>query len=346
MTKLIALLFVRLKKLAFANSLLNNFHLKDRQEPDIIVPYVARRKVRNVQILVYHRVNDEKDPFFPGTPVDVFAMQMSYLAANFTLCDLGEAVERIIGRDVPDNTVVITLDDGYRDNFVNAFPVLKKLSIPATIFLPTDAIDSDRALWHETVCSAFKQTSLPFLEVFTNRSKVYPLRKTEDKILSLLEVLNFLRSLGDDERSFFIEQLIKELDVEHKKKPAGLMLTWDQVKIMHQGGISFGAHTVTHPILSKAPYDKAKWEIWESKRIIEEKLGTRVTAFAYPSGRKEDFNEDIKNAIREAGYACALTTIFGTNGDGSDLFELRREHPWERHIPQFAMKLCWHKIRF
>ena len=92
-----------------------------------------------------------------------------------------------------------------------------------------------------------------------------------------------------------------------------LMLTWDDVKIMHKHGISFGSHTVNHPILSRLRMEKARCEIYDSKRIIEEKLGSTVTTFAYPGGKKEDFSEEIKEIVGDAGYTCALTAIFGAN---------------------------------
>jgi peptidoglycan/xylan/chitin deacetylase (PgdA/CDA1 family) len=122
------------------------------------------------------------------------------------------------------------------------------------------------------------------------------------------------------------------------------MLTWDEVKVMHQRGVSFGSHTVTHPILSKISADEAKKEIDESKRIIEEKLRIPIRSFAYPNGRKEDFSEATKILLREAGYSCALTTIFGANESDQDLLELRRATPWERDIRAFRIKLNYYKF--
>ena len=145
------------------NRFVNKFEYNKNEEGKLGFPFVKRRKAGNVQILVYHRVNDDSDAFFPGTPIDVFKNQMEYLAANFNICSLDEAVERMVSKDVPDNTVVITFDDGYRDNYLNAFPMLKNLSIPATIFLATDAIGSKRVLWHDRVFSAFRETRVPVL---------------------------------------------------------------------------------------------------------------------------------------------------------------------------------------
>ena len=116
------------------------------------------------------------------------------------------------------------------------------------------------------------------------------------------------------------------------------------MRMMHQSGIAFGAHTVTHPILSKLCISRAREEIYTSKRVIEEELRAPVRTFAYPCGREEDFNELTKSIVRDAGYMCAVTAIFGSNDSGQDVFKLRRGIPWEEDLPSFAIKLAWYKF--
>jgi peptidoglycan/xylan/chitin deacetylase (PgdA/CDA1 family) len=113
---------------------------------------------------------------------------------------------------------------------------------------------------------------------------------------------------------------------------------------MHQHSISFGSHTVTHPILSNLPVDKVKEEICESQKTIARQLGVLPTLFAYPNGSQEDFTPITKQILQDAGYMCAVTTVFGTNETDQDLFELRRGGPWEAHLPTFAAKLNWYKL--
>src|SRR5262249_1535022 len=112
-------------------------------------PWIRRRRSGTVTILVYHRVNDERDPFFPATPIRAFTQQREYVAGQFGVSRLEDAAEAIVQERVPAAAVVVTFDDGYMDNYVNAFPVLKRLGIPATIFLATDAIGTGRVLWHD-----------------------------------------------------------------------------------------------------------------------------------------------------------------------------------------------------
>ena len=122
------------------------------------------------------------------------------------------------------------------------------------------------------------------------------------------------------------------------------MLTWDRVRHMNQHGIDFGAHTVTHPYLSRLSQDQVAWELSESKRRIESELQKRVAHFAYPNGRDEDFASWNKEAIRDAGYQAALTTLWGLNYPTTDRLELRRGTAWEQDEAVFAYKMDWYEL--
>jgi peptidoglycan/xylan/chitin deacetylase (PgdA/CDA1 family) len=289
-------------------------------------------------------VNDDRDAFFAATPVEVFARQMEYLAQNCNVCTLETAVEGIKRGNLPENAVVVTFDDGYQDNFVNAYPILKKYSIPATIFLATEAIGTNQLLWHDRVFSAFRATQKSFLDGVGEERGGYPLRTLDEKLVAQGKVLRFLWSMDHKQRLSWVERLLQKLGVAEEVGSSRLMLTWDEVKTMQRNGISFGSHTISHPILSRMPAATAKEEIYASKRAIEDILGSPATAFAYPVGRREDFNQSIKMMVKDAGYLCALTTIFGTNDMRQDLYELKRGNPWEADIPSFAVKLSWYKF--
>jgi peptidoglycan/xylan/chitin deacetylase (PgdA/CDA1 family) len=162
-------------------------------------------------------------------------------------------------------------------------------------------------------------------------------------------VLEFLRSLRGAERAEWIERLLQRLEVDEEVGASDLMLGWEEVREMSLEGISFGAHTVTHPVLSRVSIDEAREEIAVSKVEIERRLGTAVRAFAYPNGRREDFTERTKLLLREAGYTCAVTTIPGTNqarsnGEPCDLMELRRHGAWGDDRAAFAGRMILNRF--
>jgi peptidoglycan/xylan/chitin deacetylase (PgdA/CDA1 family) len=268
---------------------------------------------------------------------------MDYLAHRFNVLPLLDAVERIHAKDIPDNALVLTFDDGYRDNFVHAYPILRRFSLPATIFLATAPLDSDEPLWHDVVFHAFRHTSTPTLSNFGASSAVYPLRTTREKLDAQHRVLDFLWTLDQSDRELWIHRLRHALCVRDKDPQVDLMLSWDEIRLMHATGICFGSHTVNHPILAKIPRDIADEEIRTSKAIIERRLGAPVKSFAYPNGKRSDFSDETKQLVRDAGYGCAVTTLFGSNGPDSDPFELRRLGPPGESLADFAVKLHWYK---
>jgi peptidoglycan/xylan/chitin deacetylase (PgdA/CDA1 family) len=153
-----------------------------------------------------------------------------------------------------------------------------------------------------------------------------------------------LCGLDNDERSFWIDRIVTQLEVCDRWNRSDLMLSWDEIRTMQQHNISFGSHTVTHPILSKISAEEIRTELQCSKETIEKQLGVPIRTFAYPVGRTEDFNGEVKTMLQEAGYVCAVTTIPGPNEPGQDPFELKRGTPWETYLPAFATQLSWYKF--
>ena len=308
----------------------------------LVFPCIKKQRKPKFEILRYHRVNDENDPIFGAVPVKIFQKQMEILANHFNVLPLEELVERTLRRDVPPAAVAITFDDGYRDNYENSFPILKRLGLPATIFLATGPLESGAPLWHDLVFEAFRMTSAEFISV---DGKDYPLRTPLQKGTALFAFREYLRM--HDYRSWgsLIEQMRAGLGVfQDSMSNRAQKLSWDQIEEMSKNGITFGAHTVTHPILTRMSLAAATEEIKASKEIIEGKLRSPVRVFAYPNGRQGDFNESIKQVLKGAGFLCATTILWGTNSIDTDPFELRRIGIWDTDANTYALKLGWYKF--
>lgn len=334
----------RLGGLCLIRYLVNILEIARNANERLAFPFVKRRRNAVTQILVYHRVNDEDDPIFPGVPTKIFAQQMEYLAEHYSVCALTELVQRLETDDLPADTVTITFDDGYRDNYTNAFPILKRVGLPATVFLTTDAIGTGRLLWHDRVFAAFRASEVPALHGWGNNKGFYPLHSAAEKSATLDQCLKILWSLDDEVRSVWTDELIARLSVGEQQVDHQLMLSWNDVREMSGENIEFGAHTVSHPILSKVSARRARDEIVNSKQLIESNLKLAVRHFAYPVGRAVDFSPEIKDLLREAGFRSAVTTISGVNGSDRDVFELRRATPWDQNIDLFAFRLSYFKF--
>lgn len=309
-------------------------------------PYLAKRQAQNFQILTYHRLSARPDPFFPGLPIAVFEQQLQYLTRYHHVVELGQLLRNVEkGVPIPENAVALTFDDGYRDNYELGFPILKRYGAPATIFLTTGFVDRQDILWNDKVCFALKHTKCSGFAFATGGRNYYPLENVADRLLAAQEILWFMRHIPHHEKLGLMDQLLAKLEIGDFLYLWDSMLTWEQVLSMHRSGITFGAHTVTHPILSRIPLGQAREEISVSKTTIEEHLASSVDLFAYPAGTSQDFTEDLKELVVNAGFKAAVTTLFGTNKANTDRFELRRN--WmidEPDLPGFVAKILWYKF--
>ncbi len=300
-------------------------------------PFVQKRVQRSVPIVLYHGVSNEPSPYLPTTSVDVFRSHMQYLADYCHVLDLQDAVERMKAHDLPDRAVVVTLDDGYRDNYLHVFPILTQLSITATIFLATGVIGNGGVLWHDQVCRMISQTTVRSLRKFGSVDG-YNLETPGGRQHAQEGILWFLRSLQDEVRSEHILLLARELEVPETASDVGLMLNWQEVREMHHAGIRFGAHTVTHPILTRTSHEHVVQEIRQSKTAIERELDGEVLTFAYPSGRDQDINPVIKDIVRQEGFRCAVSTMAGSNRETDDMYEMKRVGFWDREMNTFGLR--------
>jgi peptidoglycan/xylan/chitin deacetylase (PgdA/CDA1 family) len=281
-----------------------------------------------VVILLYHRVSPDPDSWYLAEPVSPqdFEKQIEDFSRSYELLPLDKLARYLKqGKALPKKAVVITLDDGYQDNYLHAYPILKKHHVPATIFLTTGHIGTERLFWYNKVKYIIKATRL----VKANLGNLgnFRLQSRSDRFNAGSAIVKGLSRIAEGERNTVIKELAGALKV---KVPDDLgkktMLSWSEVREMSHHGITFGAHTVSHPILTTLPLSQAKREIAQSKKDIEEKLGQTVTAFAYPSGGPGDFNSRIANLVRESGFLCAVTAVPHWISPKAKIYELGRMH--------------------
>src|SRR6266511_387797 len=159
-----------------------------------------------VPILRFHRVNDDDDPFLPSLPTAVFAARMAHIARHYRVMAVEDLAAALQESRVPKNALAVTFDDGYRDNFTHAAPILKRLGLPATIFLVTGHIDTPRTLWFDRLAMAFKSATARRVELADGRR--LSLGTVADRLAALDAALAHLKRLSDRERAASVEGLI------------------------------------------------------------------------------------------------------------------------------------------
>lgn len=304
------------------------------------VHFASREVVGHpLAILNYHRVLPRADPFaIDAVAAKDFENQLRVLNNFYHILPLEDAVHRLRRGELPAKAVCLTFDDGYRDNYQFAFDALKQHRTPATIFLTTDFIGGEARLWHDRVLYAFEHTNVPFFSWPDMQLDSISMYDEKERRAAAFAVLEGLKRYAPRERDDHIDVLVEKLDIDNSGAPR-LMLSWEEIQEMHQAGISFGAHTRSHPILSTLDDASLEREIVGSIDAIQARLGGAVRTFAYPNGRAGDFDERSKAILKAAGIQVAVTTSFGMNSATQDVYELRRMSPWEVNPHRFAGRL-------
>jgi peptidoglycan/xylan/chitin deacetylase (PgdA/CDA1 family) len=281
-------------------------------------------KGHQVLILMYHRIGIQKNNFFFNvTEPTVFEEQIKYLLndQNFHFVSLKKLIECIKSNDLTKKLVVISLDDGYKDNYKYAYPILKKYNIPAIIYVTTGNINSRELFWWDKVGYIIKHSSLAQIDI--NPFGSLPIGTNGQKIIAYKKITQDLKKVSNDSKNQIIKTLQKKSKLTiPKDKKNEVLLTWKEIKIMANNGIDFGAHSVTHPILTKLPLKKAKFEIEKSKEDIESNINNKkIYSFSYPNG---NFNNKIIKILKENNFDCAVTNNPGIITKNDNLYTLKR----------------------
>jgi len=279
---------------------------------------------RGIKILAYHRVNDSGPDYLSlNTSVANFESQIRYLKRHFKIISLEEAVQLLCSNEpTSEDLFVITFDDGYKDNYINAFPILKKYKIPATIFLTLQPIEDRIPLWFENIIGIIERTSQKFLNLGSFGLGKYLLATQDTKKKAINDIITYAERLTPSARDNLLVYLSRELPIDQKLN--NQMLSWDEIREMHNYGISFGSHAMTHSILTTLPLERAKYEIKRSMELLEEKLGEKISFFSYPNGSRDDFNWEIMQILKDSGFSAAFTLMNGFNDGNTELFALQR----------------------
>jgi len=303
------------------------------------LPLPHRVKHSKFAILCYHRIGAGGIPLFSELPSEVFEAEMRFLRNHYKLVSLDELCEGMEKPTRNERAVAVTFDDGYRDLYTHALPTLLKYQIPATIFLPVFSIETGQVPWYDRIFLTLKVLPKDVLETVLERPRRFRLVSSNARLNVATEIIQYLRTLPDARRKELCENLEKQVTLPSEEL-RDRMLTWDQIRAMCRAGITFGSHTMTHPVVSQLTRDQLESEISESKRLLEQRIMGPAPHFAFPFGKPTDCGRAAPPVLARSGYRSAATTIEGTNAPGDSLYELRRTQIGsERSISMFAFKL-------
>ncbi len=297
-----------------------------------------------VLILMYHRVLPGEEPssplIQPGMYVTQpsFEQQIRYLRSYYTVLPLTEVLAGWTNRSLNPSGryCVLTFDDGWADTFLYAYPVLRRYQVPATVFLTTSYIGTDRWFWTDRLSYLYEHASHTTLSPSQQRDLRTLFKSVRDPdcrahldaaltsrsavIVSLDRLIKVFKQFPAEVIEEFLDGFARIVEVNHPDRRA--FLSWDEVSEMSRDGITFGSHTCTHPILTNIPMKVVDQELRDSLESLRTKAINSIPVCCYPNG---SYNETVKACVKEAGYAAAVSVDSGAETtEPPDLFAIRR----------------------
>jgi len=298
----------------------------------------SQRKV--YKILCYHRFLPEggtskvsKKYIYSGD----LRHQIEFIQKRFNVLPLEECIKFYKKFSYwPDEAISVTIDDGYEDIYHYAFPIFKEKNISVTVFLVYDFIEHRAWLWQDKIKYILRKTKINALykdPVFGDLS----FDTYENMLVIQLRIYNRLLMLPPDQRSRLITELAEKFDVPlPDTAPAEYApLSWSQIREMAGNGIRFGAHTLSHEVLTTLSDADLKTEVEDSKKRIEARIDREVEIFCYPHGQA---GERELRAVRDAGFLAAVSGV-GGNFAYVDLYNLYRLYVSNQHLSSFINSL-------
>jgi peptidoglycan/xylan/chitin deacetylase (PgdA/CDA1 family) len=282
-----------------------------------VVRWMNRKGLR---ILMYHRFADAAG----------LESQCRHIRENYSPVSLVQVDSWLRSGDpLPANAIAITVDDGYRDFSEVAYPIFAAWQIPVTVYLVSGFLDGRLWLWVDQVRYAFVHSPLRRfrMEFPSGTALECALGTQKQRVAAAREVCEALKLQPNEFRLASLASLAERLQTAIPAAPPAedAPMAWDDVRQMDEAVATFGAHTISHPVLSRmAGEDEVRREIEGSKLRIEQALDRPVEHFCYPNGGPGDITPLCVEVVRQARFHTAVTTVTGLNYAPADALLLRR----------------------
>lgn len=309
------------------------------------------RLFQGAVILRYHRVADPPlDPYGLCVSPERFSEHLALIKRHAVPMQLQQLVRCILKGTLPRRAAVVTFDDGYADNLYHAKPLLERHEVPATVFVTTAYTESQREFWSDELEQVLLSAG-PLPQAFNldrgginlrwelgeaanysqkeyQRDRTWNVKGNNDPTSRhrlFRRLHDLLKPLSHDQRHDLLDALHAWSGLQTVVRSSHKPLSPDELIRLADGNlIEVGAHSVTHPVLSRLSAASQRKEIMQCKSYLEQVLGGRVASFAYPYGHPHDYTMETIDILREAGFECACSTIPARVGRRADPFQLPR----------------------
>lgn len=296
---------------------------------------------RRAVVLMYHRVLTPAEMRSSGShpsimvECETFAKQMELVKRRFKVLSIEEFTRRIEHKIPFDNSsCLITFDDGWKDNYTHALPILKANGIPAVVFLPVNYIGERRHFWHEALVQLFvlavrtarkdpaRAERLREAVAQTGCEAIFDVPDEDPRSPIIAVISNNRKELLPSAIDAVLSGLSRELGVDDGDlEGIDRFMDWDEVRAMAQAGIEFGGHGAEHRLLSHMPIEEAREDIQRSKEVIDRQVKVATPTFSYPRGY---WTPQVAELVKASGFRLAFLAKGGSVGCQDDPYTLRR----------------------
>lgn len=267
-------------------------------------PFILQKGDCN--ILMFHRVLkmdefDNEDPFLVLT-TEEFEERINLVQKYFRIVDLYTWIQN------PTNEpcCALTFDDGWIDNYKNAYPILRKYNLPATIFLSTGMIGTMKRFWFDELQLIVGKINFDEIKIYL--SNKFPGISTNSHYEMLRSLIVELKKKSTKEIDDFINDIKDEFKIDIDSKRTAM--SWDMINEMGQHKISFASHGVNHVLFTALSNDEKRFEIMESKKTIESNVKNNVPLLSFPNG---DYDQKVLEYAEDARYLAMFTASINHN---------------------------------
>jgi peptidoglycan/xylan/chitin deacetylase (PgdA/CDA1 family) len=287
----------------------------------------------SLRVLTYHKVMDPDrmqhgDPSLISATPAAFDEQMRHVATRYRVVSAEQAADAFMGGPaLPPRAVLITFDDATRDFGEYAWPILRRHGLPATVFVPSAFPGkTDLAFWWDRIHDAISGTCRTSIDLAPHGVVTIP--APSQRWRAIRGVQRLVKRLPHEEAMQLVNHVCRELGERTAGTPT---LSWEELRALGRDGVSIGAHTHTHPALTRVSPAVAREEIRTSRIEITRAIGVFPRVFSYPFG---DHDLAVANITREEGFDIAVTCLDGKNDCHVNPMRLRRINVTRRTTPR------------
>lgn len=309
---------------------------------------LGRLPQRNTLLVInYHRVGDADatpyDPAVFSADAAEFQAQMDFVSRHLAPVTLADALAYLEepARPHPSGRcrALITFDDGYRDNFDIALPILRKSGLQAVFFLPTSFVGTGQIPWWDEIAFIVKSARQRAFQLSYPRPASFDIDGAGLRNV-LREVLNLYKLPEMLDAARFVSEL--ETACRGRRPDGGerCFMTWEEAARMARGGMAIGAHTHTHRLLGRLSEAEQVDELETPRRILRERTSVEADTIAYPVGARSSFTGETKALAAKAGYRAGFSFYGGVNGGSQpvDRFDVRRVGADAQSVKRFRVQ--------